>query len=120
MDVLERLTAVLKERKSASSESPQRRASARIESSYVASLYQGGLDLILKKLGEEATETIVAAKNVSDSGRDQALVHEVADLWFHSMVMLVHLGQEPGWVLDELERRAGVSGVTEKSRRRKK
>ena len=108
MDVFDRLTSVLKERKSATA-----------ESSYVASLYHGGLDLILKKVGEEATEAIVAAKNVSGAGRNDALVHEVADLWFHAMVMLVHLGQEPRWVLDELERRAGVSGLTEKARRGK-
>jgi phosphoribosyl-ATP pyrophosphohydrolase len=108
MDVLERLTTVLKERKSADA-----------ESSYVATLYRGGLDLILKKLGEEASETIIAAKNVSNGGRNDALVHEVADLWFHSLVMLVHLGHEPRWVLDELDRRAGVSGLTEKARRGK-
>ena len=106
MDALERLTNVLKERKNASA-----------NSSYVASLYQAGLDAILKKLGEEATETIVAAKNVSNGGRNDALVHEVADLWFHTMVMLVHLGHEPSWVLDELDRRAGVSGLTEKAGR---
>ena len=106
MDTFERLTAVLKERKDAD-----------VGSSYVASLYRQGVDAILKKLGEESAETIVAAKNCAGAAPDAALVHEVADLWFHSLVLLVHLGQEPRWVLDELDRRAGVSGLTEKSQR---
>jgi phosphoribosyl-ATP pyrophosphohydrolase len=106
MDTFERLTAVLKERRSAAP-----------DQSYVASLYHGGVDAILKKLGEEATETIVAAKNAREGVRDSALVNEVADLWFHSLVLLVHLGHEPAWVLEELERRSGVSGLTEKARR---
>lgn len=106
METLERLTAVLKERKTAD-----------VGSSYVASLYRQGLDAILKKVGEEAAETIVAAKNAATPGRNAALVHEVADLWFHSLVLLVHLDQEPQWVLEELDRRAGVSGLTEKLQR---
>lgn len=83
------------------------------ESSYVASLYQAGLDQILKKLGEESAETIIAAKNkVPD-----ALVHEVADLWFHSLVLLAYLDMGPEVVLAELERRFGRSGLDEKAAR---
>ena len=106
MDTLEHLTAVLKERRSATP-----------DQSYVATLYRGGVDAIVKKLGEEATETIIAAKNARGGVRDAALVHEMADLWFHSLVLLVHLGHEPAWVLEELERRSGVSGLTEQARR---
>ncbi len=83
------------------------------EASYVASLYARGLDTILKKIGEEATETVIAAKN----GDRRQIVHETADLWFHSMVMLVHLGLEPDDVLTELGRRFGISGHEEKSSR---
>jgi len=83
------------------------------ESSYVASLYAKGLDAILKKVGEEATETVIAAK-----GDDPAqLVHETADLWFHTLVMLAHRGLGPQPVLDELARRFGVSGHSEKAAR---
>jgi phosphoribosyl-ATP pyrophosphohydrolase len=83
-------------------------------SSYVARLYAGGLDAILKKVGEEATETILAAK-----GGDKAhLVRETADLWFHSLVMLAHQGLGPSDVLSELERREGMSGLEEKRSRK--
>lgn len=86
-------------------------------SSYVASLYAAGLNRILEKVGEEATETLIAAKDVSaETGRED-LVKETADLWFHSMVMLVHLDIRPEAVLDELERRFGLSGITEKAAR---
>lgn len=103
-DVLAELTAVLKARRDAD---PQ--------SSYVASLYHKGLDVILKKIGEEAAETIVAAKNQNR----QQLVYEMADLWFHSMVLLIDQGIEPKDVLVELERRFGCSGLEEKRNRDK-
>jgi phosphoribosyl-ATP pyrophosphohydrolase len=83
------------------------------EQSYVASLYAKGLDTILKKIGEEAAETIIAAKG----GDDEALVYEVADLWFHTLVLLAERGLHPRQVLAELERRAGVSGHQEKATR---
>jgi phosphoribosyl-ATP pyrophosphohydrolase len=81
--------------------------------SYVASLYQKGLDAILKKVGEEAAETLIAAKG-GDRGQ---IIHEVADLWFHSLVMLAFLDLSPEQVLDELKRRFGQSGIEEKARR---
>ena len=82
-------------------------------SSYVAKLYTKGLDAILKKIGEEATETIVAAKN----GDRQQIVYETADLWFHCLVMLASQGVRPEEVLDELARREGLSGLAEKAAR---
>ncbi len=82
-------------------------------SSYVARLYAKGLDAILKKIGEEATETVVAAKN----GDRQQIVYETADLWFHCMVMLASQGVRPEEVLDELARREGLSGLAEKAAR---
>ncbi|MCF7986469.1 MAG: phosphoribosyl-ATP diphosphatase [Methylovulum sp.] len=83
------------------------------EQSYVASLYAKGLDAILKKVGEEATETIIAAKN----GNKEQLIYETADLWFHCLVMLADQGLHPRDVLNELERRFGLSGLTEKAQR---
>ncbi|MDQ3775137.1 MAG: phosphoribosyl-ATP diphosphatase [Pseudomonadota bacterium] len=83
------------------------------ETSYVAGLYAKGLDTILKKLGEEATETLLAAKG----GDRRALVYETADLWFHSLVALAALDLGPEAVLDELARRFGLSGIEEKARR---
>lgn len=84
------------------------------ESSYVASLYAKGLDAILKKVGEESAETIIAAK-----GEDRdALVYETADLWFHTMVMLAACDLSPADVLAELERRFGLSGLAEKASRK--
>lgn len=106
MNTIDALTKVLEERRNAD---PQ--------SSYVASLYAAGLDRILKKVAEEAGEALIAAKNVEHAGRDEALIGEVADLWFHTMVMLVHLNQQPVWVLDELASRFGVSGHVEKAAR---
>lgn len=84
-------------------------------SSYAASLYSKGLDAILKKVGEEATETVMAAKD----GDPDKLVYEVADLWFHTLVLLVQQGLEPNNVLDELARRMGTSGLAEKAARDK-
>ncbi|MDJ0872137.1 MAG: phosphoribosyl-ATP diphosphatase [Gammaproteobacteria bacterium] len=104
-DIIRQLADVLEDRKQADP-----------ASSYVASLYHQGLDAILKKLGEEATETILAAKG----GTPQELVREVADLWFHSLVMLAHEGLEPEQVLRELQRRFGLSGLEEKAARGKR
>jgi len=103
-DVLEKLAAVIESRKSESA-----------DSSYVASLFDKGMDSILKKVGEEAAETIVAAKNDDDA----QLVHETADLWFHTLVMLAARGLGPEEVLAELQRRFGVSGHDEKAGRDK-
>lgn len=102
-DILHRLTQTLEQRKTASP-----------DSSYVASLYAKGLDKILKKVGEEATETIIAAK---DNDAHQ-LVYETADLWFHSLVLLVHQGLTADDVLKELDRRFGLSGLEEKANRK--
>ncbi len=82
-------------------------------SSYVASLYAKGQDAILKKIGEEATETVMAAKD----GVADKVVYEVADLWFHCLVLMAHENIEPDQVLDELGRRFGVSGLEEKASR---
>jgi phosphoribosyl-ATP pyrophosphohydrolase len=101
-DVLQRLAQVLETRKQADP-----------DSSYVAKLYAKGLDAILKKIGEEATETVMAAKD----GVPERLVSEVADLWFHSMVLLAQQGLSPDAVLAELDRRFGLSGLEEKARR---
>jgi phosphoribosyl-ATP pyrophosphohydrolase len=84
------------------------------DSSYVASLYHKGLDTILKKVGEEATETVIAAKG----GDTQQLVYETADLWFHTLVLLAHQGVGPEQVLEELQRRFGSSGLEEKAARK--
>ncbi len=91
----------------------EQRKTAEADSSYVASLYHKGLDAILKKVGEEATETVMAAK---DGDKDK-LVYEVADLWFHTMVLLANEGLKPDDVLQELARRFGVSGLDEKASR---
>lgn len=100
--VLERLAEVLEARKQADP-----------ESSYVASLYARGLDTILKKLGEEAIETVMAAKD----GDATQIVYEMADLWFHCLVLLSQRGLAPGDVLAELDRRFGLSGIEEKASR---
>lgn len=103
-DILSELAQVLKARKGAAP-----------DSSYVAGLYAKGVDAIVKKIGEEAAETVIAGKN----GDPQEVVHEVADLWFHTLILLVHLGLDADAVLAELQRRFGVSGLTEKARREK-
>lgn len=103
-DVLSQLYAVLQQRKQAAP-----------DSSYVASLYHAGTDKILKKLGEEATETIIAGK----AGDTDQLIYETADLWFHSMVLLAHNDITPDTILAELERRFGLSGLDEKANREK-
>ncbi|RMG37657.1 MAG: phosphoribosyl-ATP diphosphatase [Gammaproteobacteria bacterium] len=84
------------------------------DSSYVARLYSKGLDAILKKIGEEATETVMAAKD----GEAEKIVYETADLWFHSLVLLAHQGLGPEDVLAELRRRFGLSGLEEKASRK--
>ena len=89
------------------------RSEASADESYVASLYAGGIDVILKKIGEEATEVVIAGK---DADRD-ALVREVADLWFHCLVLLAARGSHPEAVAGELARRFGISGHEEKSGR---
>jgi len=108
--VLNELATVLAERKKADP-----------ESSYVASLHKKGLNKILEKVGEECTETILAAKDAenADEAKKQDLVYETADLWFHSMVMLSHLDLHPDDILKELQRRFNLSGIEEKSSRTK-
>lgn len=107
-DVLQQLAAIIEQRKAAGS-----------EESYVASLHAKGLNKILEKVGEEATETILAAKDAQnlDPAKLQALVQETADLWFHSLVMLSHLNLGPDQVLEELEKRFNISGLVEKASR---
>lgn len=86
--------------------------------SYVAKLFSKGDDAILKKIGEEAVETVMAAKDARVSGESAALVYEVADLWFHSMVLLAKFDLTPQQVIDELARREGLSGLDEKASRK--
>jgi phosphoribosyl-ATP pyrophosphohydrolase len=105
-NVIDQLAVMLEERKGAAA-----------DSSYVASLYSKGLNKILEKVGEEATEAIIAAKDAQQSGNTDDLVYETADLWFHSMVALAHLGVSPNQVVDELGRRFGLSGLEEKANR---
>ena len=95
----------------------EQRKEAEPTSSYVASLYHKGLDAILKKVGEEAIETVMAAKDVSHGADKEKLVYEVADLWFHTMVLLADQGLSADDVLQELARRFGVSGHDEKAAR---
>lgn len=103
-DILKQLAQVLAERKNADP-----------ESSYVAKLHSKGLDAILKKIGEEATETVMAAKD----GVAEKIIYETADLWFHTMVMLSEQGLSHEDVLNELARRFGMSGLQEKASRKK-
>ena len=105
-DVLERLTELMAARRQGDA-----------ESSYVASLHQKGLDKILKKVGEESAETIIAAKACEAGGAKSDLVYETADLWFHTLVMLSHLDLSVDDVLQELDRRFGLSGIEEKASR---
>ena len=86
--------------------------------SYVSRLFHKGDDAILKKIGEEATEVVLAAKDTRHGGAPKALVGEVADLWFHCLVMLSHFNLSPADVLAELERREGLSGIEEKALRK--
>lgn len=97
----------------------QKRKAAQPDSSYVASLYHKGLNKILEKVGEEATETIIAAKDAEQTRQTGDLVGETADLWFHSLVMLHKLGLSSQDVLAELEKRFDLSGLVEKANRNK-
>lgn len=105
-DILTALAGVLETRKQASP-----------ESSYVASLHHKGLNKILEKVGEECTETLIAAKDAALSGQHDDLVYETADLWFHTLVMLSHFNVSPDAVLNELARRFDISGHAEKAAR---
>ena len=107
-DTLSQLASILEQRKSASA-----------DESYVASLHKKGLNKILEKVGEEAIETILAAKDAEAKSdrKKQALISETADLWFHSLVMLSHLELHPDQVLEELEKRFNISGLDEKASR---
>ncbi len=93
------------------------RKNAPADSSYVASLYAKGLNKILEKVGEEAIETLLAAKDINENKGHEHLIYETADLWFHTLVMLAHLNISPNQVLQELERRMGQSGLVEKANR---
>ncbi len=104
-EVLAELTKVLAARK----------VTAFADNSYVAQLHNKGLNKILEKVGEECTETLLAAKDAQTSGNNDKLIYETADLWFHSMVMLSHLDTDIQAVIDELGRRVGLSGLDEKA-----
>ncbi len=114
VDALARLAAVIERRKPANGGDP--------EASYVARLLARGPDAFLKKIGEEATEVVLAAKDAEHGGNTEELkaklVGEVADLWFHSMIALAHHGLAPADVIQELLRREGTSGIEEKALRR--
>ena len=103
-NILNSLDEILEQRKQASP-----------DESYTAKLFNDGLDSILKKVGEEATETVIASK----SGENAAIIHEIADLWFHTLVLLKHHGLDSNDVLKELEGRFGLSGLEEKANRNK-
>ncbi|MBN8745943.1 Phosphoribosyl-ATP pyrophosphatase [Xylophilus ampelinus] len=109
-DILDRLAAVIESRLPARGGDP--------EASYVARLLHKGPDAFLKKIGEEATEVVMAAKDADHGGEREKIVNEVADLWFHSMVALAHYGLAPRDVAAELARREGTSGIEEKALRK--
>jgi phosphoribosyl-ATP pyrophosphohydrolase len=109
-DTLSRLAAVIESRLPARGGDP--------DTSYVARLLQRGPDAFLKKIGEEACEVVMAAKDADHGGDRSKIVNEVADLWFHSMIALAHYGLAPREVIAELERRAGTSGIEEKALRK--
>lgn len=109
-DSLAALAAVIESRLPQNGGDPQ--------ASYVARLLHQGTDVFLKKIGEEATEVVMAAKDADHGGDKSKIVYEVADLWFHCMVALAHYGLTPADVIAELDRRAGTSGIEEKALRR--
>ncbi len=109
-DSLAALAAVIESRLPAQGGNP--------EASYVARLLHKGPDAFLKKIGEEATEVVMAAKDADHGGDTSKIVYEVADLWFHCMVALAHYGLKPADVLAELDRRVGTSGIEEKAMRK--
>ncbi|NCP39334.1 MAG: phosphoribosyl-ATP diphosphatase [Rhodoferax sp.] len=111
-DALAGLAAVIESRLPAHGGNP--------EASYVARLLHKGPDAFLKKIGEEATEVVMAAKDADYGGDKSKVVYEVADLWFHSMIALAHYGLKPADVIAELQRRAGMSGLEEKALRKVK
>lgn len=111
-DILLRLAQIIETRKPG--------AGGDAEASYVARLFAKGDDAILKKIGEEATEAVLAAKDVRHGAAANQLVYECADLWFHSLIMLAQFDLSPQQVLDELARREGVSGIEEKANRKLK
>jgi len=106
VDVLRKLSEVLEDRKKSNP-----------KDSYVAQLHQQGLNKILEKLGEESVETLLAARDAEQTGDTKKLIYETADLWFHSLVLLSHLGEDSSAVLKELERRFNLSGLEEKKQR---
>ena len=110
LDTLQRLADVIESRKPANGGDP--------EKSYVSRLLHKGPEAFLKKIGEEATETVMAAKDVDQGADKSKLVYEVADLWFHSMIALAHYCLQPSDVIDELARREGLSGLEEKALRK--
>jgi phosphoribosyl-ATP pyrophosphohydrolase len=109
-DALARLAAVIESRKASKGGDP--------DASYVARLLHKGPDSFLKKIGEEATEVVMAAKDADHGGDKAKIIYEVADLWFHTMIALAHYGLTPGDVIDELQRREGTSGIEEKALRK--
>jgi phosphoribosyl-ATP pyrophosphohydrolase len=109
-DTLARLAAVIESRKPAHGGDPDK--------SYIARLFAKGDDAVLKKVGEEATEFVMAAKDARASGATDRLLYEAADLWFHTMVALAHFGLTPAQVLAELARREGLSGLEEAALRK--
>ena len=111
-DTLERLAQTLEARKPVNGGDPS--------TSYVARLLHKGPDAFLKKIGEEATEVVMAAKDAEHGGDAGKILYEVADLWFHSMIALSHFGLTPAQVIEELERREGTSGLEEKALRKAK
>ncbi len=109
-EILQRLAEIIESRKPEAGGDP--------DQSYVARLFVKGDDAILKKIGEEATETVMAAKDVRAGADASKLVYECADLWFHSLIMLARFGLSPQQVLDELARREGMSGIEEMANRK--
>lgn len=109
-DALAQLAAIIESRKAAHGGDPK--------TSYVARLLHNGPDAFLKKIGEEATEVVMAAKDLDHGGDPTKLVGEVADLWFHCLVALAHYGLHPSDVVAELRRREGTSGIEEKALRK--
>ena len=111
-DILQRLAKTIESRKPVNGGNP--------EKSYVTRLMVKGDDAILKKIGEEATETVMAAKDARNNGESAKIIYECADLWFHSLILLAQFDLTPNDVLNELSRREGISGIEEKAARKQK
>ena len=111
-DILQRLAKTIESRKPVNGGNP--------EKSYVTRLMVKGDDAILKKIGEEATETVMAAKDARNNGEPTKIIYECADLWFHSLILLAQFDLTPNDVLNELSRREGISGIEEKAARKQK